>query len=78
VSKVTEVVTEEIRAWQARPVEEVYPIVFVDGVRLKVRDGGAVTNRVAHLVVGVDVDGFKHVLGIWMQSAEGAKTSHVA
>ena len=73
ISKVTEVVADEVRAWQARPVDEVYPIVFVDGVRLKVRDGGAVTNRVAHLVVGVDVDGFKHVLGIWMQSGEGAK-----
>ena len=73
VSKVTEVVADEVRAWQARPVDEVYPIVFIDGLRIKVRDGGSVTNRAAHLVVGVDVDGFKHVLGIWMQSGEGAK-----
>jgi putative transposase len=73
VLKVTEVVADEVRAWQARPVEEVYPIVCVDGLRIKVRDGGAVTNRAAHLVVGVDVDGLKHVLGIWMQSNEGAK-----
>lgn len=73
VAKVTEVVTDEVRAWQARPVDEVYPIVFVDGLRIKVRDGGAVTNKVAHLVVGVDVDGYKHVLGIWVQAAEGAK-----
>lgn len=73
IAKVTEVVVEEIRAWQARPIDEVYPIVFVDGIRIKVRDGGTVTNKVAHLVVGVDVDGFKHVLGIWMAAAEGSK-----
>ncbi len=73
VAKVTDVVIEEVRSWQSRPVEEVYPIVFVDGIRIKVRDSGAVTNKVAHLVVGVDVDGFKHVLGIWLQDNEGAK-----
>jgi putative transposase len=73
VSKVTDVVTEEIRAWQSRPVDEVYPIVFVDAIRIKVRDGGAVTNKAAHLVVGVDIEGFKHVLGIWVQANEGAK-----
>jgi putative transposase len=74
VAKVTDVVVEEVRAWQSRPVEEVYPILFVDGIRIKVRDSGTVTNKVAHLVVGVDVDGFKHVLGIWLQAGgEGAK-----
>jgi putative transposase len=73
VAKVTEVVVEEVRAWQSRPVDEVYPILFVDGLRIKVRDGGTVTNKVAHLVVGVDVEGFKHVLGLWVQAGEGAK-----
>jgi putative transposase len=74
VAKVTEVVVEEVRGWQSRPVDEVYPIVFVDGVRIKVRDSGVVTNKVAHLVVGIDVDGYKHVLGIWLQAGgEGAK-----
>lgn len=73
VAKVTDVVVDEVRAWQSRPVDEVYPILFVDGIRIKVRDAGAVTNKVAHLVVGVDVDGFKHVLGIWLQDSEGAK-----
>jgi putative transposase len=73
VAKVTEVVVEEIRSWQSRPVDEVYPILFVDAIRIKVRDGGAVTNKAAHLVVGVDLDGFKHVLGIWVQANEGAK-----
>jgi putative transposase len=73
VAKVTDLVVEEVRSWQSRPVDEVYPILFVDGIRIKVRDSGTVTNKVAHLVVGVDVDGFKHVLGIWLQDAEGAK-----
>ena len=74
VAKVTDVVVEEVRSWQSRPVDEVYPIVFVDGIRIKVRDSGVVTNKVAHLVVGVDVDGYKHVLGIWLQAGgEGAK-----
>lgn len=73
VAKVTDVVIDEVRAWQARPVDEVYPILFVDGIRIKVRDGGTVTNKVAHLVVGVDVEGFKHVLGIWIAAGEGAK-----
>ena len=63
------------RGWQSRPVDEVYPIVFVDGIRIKVRDAGVVTNKVAHLVVGVDVDGFKHVLGIWLQAAVRARSS---
>lgn len=73
VSKVTDVVADEIRVWQNRPVDEVYPIVFIDGIRIKVRDGGSVTNKVAHLVVGVDIEGYKQVLGIWVQAAEGAK-----
>ena len=51
-----------------------YPIVFIDGIRIKVRDSGVATNKVAHLVVGVDIDGYKHVLGIWLQAGgEGAK-----
>ena len=45
-----------------------YPIVFIDGIRIKVRDSGVATNKVAHLVVGVDIDGYKHVLGIWLQA----------
>jgi putative transposase len=74
VSKVTDVIVDEVRSWQSRPVDEVYPIVFVDGIRIKVREGGVVTIKVAHLVVGVDVDGYKHVLGIWLQTGgEGAK-----
>ena len=73
ISNVTDVVIEEIKAWQSRPVDEVYPIVYVDGIRIKVKDGGVVTAKVAYLVLGVDVEGRKHVLGCWVQDTEGAK-----
>lgn len=73
VSKVTDVVAEEITAWQTRPLDAVYPIVYIDALVIKVRDGGTVDNKAAHLVIGVDTDGFKHVLGIWIAAAEGAR-----
>jgi len=51
----------------------VYPILYIDAIRIKVRDAGVVANKAAHLVVGVDVEGLKHVLGVWIQQTEGAK-----
>ncbi len=76
ISNVTDVVADEIEIWRNRPVDEVYPIVYIDGIRIKVRDKGAVTIKVAHLVVGVDVEGRKHALGCWIAEAEGAKFWH--
>ncbi len=76
ISNVTDVVTDEIEIWRSRPVDEVYPIVYIDGIRLKVRDKGAVTIKVAHLAVGVDVEGRKHALGVWIAEVEGAKFWH--
>jgi putative transposase len=73
ISNVTDVVTDEIELWRNRPVDEVYPIVYIDGIRIRVRDKGAVTVKVAHLVIGVDVEGRKHALGVWIAEAEGAK-----
>ncbi|WP_215549828.1 IS256 family transposase [Amycolatopsis sp. CA-230715] len=73
ISNVTDVVAEEITQWQNRPVDAVYPIMYIDAVVVKIREGGTVDNRSAHLVVGVDTDGFKHVLGIWIGENEGAK-----
>jgi putative transposase len=73
VSRVTDVVHEEITAWQTRPLDPVYPIVYIDALVIKVRDSGVVDNKAAHLVIGVDTDGFKHVLGIWIAAAEGAR-----
>ena len=73
ISKVTEAVTEEVTAWQSRPLESFYPVLYLDALVVKIRDGAHVTNRAAHIAVGVDMDGIKHVLGIWIQAAEGAK-----
>ena len=73
ISKVTDAVLEEVKAWQSRPLEEIYPIVYLDALVVKVRDGHTVRNKAAHIAVGVDLDGIKHVLGIWVQSVEGAK-----
>lgn len=76
VSNITDVVADEIEIWRNRPVDEVYPIIYIDGIRIKVRDKGAVTIKVAHLVIGVDTDGRKHALGCWIAEAEGAKFWH--
>lgn len=73
ISKITDVVVDEITAWQNRPVDEVYPIVYVDAIRVRVRHEGVVTVKAAHLVVGVDVEGRKHVLGVWIDATESAK-----
>ena len=71
VSAVTDVVTDEITEWQNRPLDAFYAILYIDALVVKVRDGGAVDNKAAYLVTGVDADGFKHVLGIWLGTAEG-------
>jgi putative transposase len=76
ISRVTDVVADEIAAWQSRPVDPVYPILYIDAIRLKIRDGGVVANKAAHVVIGVDIDGIKQVLGIWIQQTEGAKFWH--
>ena len=73
ISKITDEVTEEVLAWQRRPLEPLYPVIYLDAIVVKVRDGGHVRNKAAHLAVGVDMDGVKHVLGIWVQTNEGAK-----
>jgi putative transposase len=73
ISNITDAVLEEVKAWQARPLEEIYPIIYLDALVVKVRDGHQVRNKAAHIAVGVDLDGIKHVLGIWVQASEGAK-----
>jgi len=73
ISRVTDVVSDEIIAWQTRPLDSFYAILYIDALMVKVRDGGAVDNRAAYLVTGVDIDGFKHVLGIWMAASEGSR-----
>jgi putative transposase len=73
ISNVTSVVAEEITAWQTRPLDQLYPIIYIDALMVKVRDGGTVDNKAAHLAIGVDLDGYKHVLGIWLAASEGAR-----
>lgn len=73
ISNVTEAVAEQVKAWQSRPLEAFYPVIYLDALVVKVRDGAHVTNRSAHIAIGVDTDGIKHVLGIWVQASEGAK-----
>jgi transposase-like protein len=66
VSRITDQVLEEVKAWQARPLDPVYAVVFLDAIVVKVRDNHAVQNKPAYLAVGIDTDGEKHVLGIWL------------
>ena len=73
ISKIVDAVAEEVLAWQQRPLEALYPVIYLDAIVVKVRDGGHVRNKAAHIAVGVDTEGIKHVLGIWVQTTEGAK-----
>lgn len=73
VSKVVDSIAEEVLSWQQRPLESLYPVIYLDAIMVKVKDGGRVVNKAAHIAVGVDMDGVKHVLGIWVQTHEGAK-----
>jgi putative transposase len=73
ISNITDAVLEEVKAWQGRPLDEIYPIIYMDALVVRVRDGHQVRNKAAHIAVGVDLDGVKHVLGIWVQPTEGAK-----
>ncbi len=73
ISKITDAVHAEVSEWQMRPLNAVYPVIFLDAIVCKVRDGGSVKNKAAHLAVGIDVEGHKEVLGIWVETTEGAK-----
>ena len=73
ISKITDEVLAEVLIWQRRPLDALYPVIYLDALVVKVRDGAHVRNKAAHIAVGVDRDGIKHVLGIWIQATEGAK-----
>jgi putative transposase len=73
VSKITDAVLEDVKAWQTRPLEALYPIVYLDALVVKIRDGQAVRNHACYLAIGVNCDGDRDVLGIWFQKTEGAK-----
>src|SRR6476619_8326524 len=73
ISRVTDAVVAEVTAWQARPLEPMYPVVFFDALRVKIRDEGVVRSKAVYLALGVLPDGTKDILGIWIEQTEGAK-----
>ena len=73
ISNVTDAVTDEVKAWQNRPLDTVYPIVYMDGIVVKVHQDGRVINKSIYLVLGITTEGHKELLGIWISEQEGAK-----
>ncbi len=73
ISRVTDAVLDEVRAWQSRPLEAVWPIVYLDAIHLKIRTDGRVQNRAVYLALGVGLDGQKELLGMWIGESEGAR-----
>ena len=73
ISRVTDAVLDEVAAWRNRPLEAVYPIVFFDALRVKVRDEGMVRTKAVYVALALDTAGQKHVLGLWIEQTEGAK-----
>ena len=73
ISTVTDSVRDEVLEWQNRPLEKMYPVGFFDALRVKIRDEGTVKNKAVYLALGIQRDGTKEVLGLWIQQSEGAK-----
>ena len=73
ISRVTDQELEAMREWQHRPLEPFYPVIYIDALVARVRDGSAVRNKAVNIAIGIDAEGSKHVLGIWVAPAEGAK-----
>jgi len=73
ISTVTDAILDEVAAWQQRPLDPAYPLVFFDAIRVKIRDEGMVRNKAIHIALGVRADGRKEVLGLWIEQNEGAK-----
>ena len=73
ISRVTDAVMDDARAWASRPLDDVYPIVFLDCLVLKIREGGSVQRKACYLALGVNMEGERDVLGMWFQETEGAK-----
>jgi transposase-like protein len=73
ISSVTDAVMDEVTVWQSRPLEPVYPVVFFDALRVKIREDAVVRNKAIYLALGVQTDGSREILGMWIESTEGAK-----
>lgn len=73
ISDVTDEILPEITAWQNRPLEGHYPIIFLDGIRVKIKDNGQIINKSVYLAIGIDMEGNKNILGLWFAKTEGSK-----
>jgi putative transposase len=73
ISQVTDAVIEDVKAWQQRPLDDVYPVLFLDAFQVKVRDGGSVQRKACYLALAITMEGRREVLGMWFQQTEGAK-----
>ena len=73
ISNVTDAVIDEVKAWQSRPLDLIYPILYLDCIHVKVRDSGAVKAKAVYLAIGINMEGQKEVLGLWIAQTEGAK-----
>ena len=73
ISRVTDAVLEDVREWQNRPLDPIYPVVFFDALRVKIRDEGLVRNKAVYVALALNSAGEKEVLGLWIEQTEGAK-----
>jgi putative transposase len=73
ISKVTDAVLDEVKEWQNRPLDAVFPVVYLDAIHLKIRTSGRVTNRAVYLALGINLEGNKELMGLWIGESEGAK-----
>ena len=73
ISTITDAVLDEVAEWQNRPLDPVFPIVFFDAIRVKIRDEGFVRNKAVYIALGILPDGTKEILGIWIEQTEGSK-----
>ena len=72
ISTITDAVLDEVMIWQNRQCDDFYPVIFLDALRVKIRDGHRVVNKACYMAVGIDIDGIKHILGLWIADNEGA------
>ena len=73
ISTITDVVLDDVKAWQSRPLDAIYPILYLDALQVKIRDEGTVSNKAVYLALGINMDGEKELLGLWISQTEGAK-----
>jgi putative transposase len=72
ISTVTDTVIQDVKAWQSRPLDAVYPIVYLDAIHLKMRSEGRLQNLAVYLALGVNLDGYKELLGLWIDESDGS------